>query len=589
LASGVLLGRALLRRFVFSIAILLVLEAEAAGDPTSLTGSYSDYEKTAIRDAETKLGAHIDPSPEGKTIERIDFVRLPPIDPNDPLPPAINAAHVTSKEFVLRRALFVREGDPYRAVLVDESARSLRRLRQLSTVVCVAMNGSAADRVRLVVITKDVWSLYVDFDLALTSGGLESLTLEPKETNIAGMHHVANGRFILEPKTITTGAAYEIPRLDGRWLSLAVDANAMVNRDSGTLEGGYGVTKVQRPLFSSRTEWAWSVSSAIANRVRRRYVNAEVATFTDEATGTAVPWSWRERSIKQEASITRSFGWETKNDFTLGASFAHARYDAEIENGAFRRAAIPVGEDRVGPYLQWRTYRSDFLRTYDLAGLALQEDHRLGHEIQVRGYPVLRALGSTRDVFGLAAGASYTAALGDGIARAAVEVAVESDTARIADGSVKGSLGIATPRFGPSFLKGRLVFGASAQNRFENYMNAQSFLGGESLLRGYPSRYLAGKDLVNANLEYRTRAIDLVVAQVGAALFYDAGDAFNGFDRLDPKQSVGGGLRIVFPQIDRAVLRVDVGVPVGHPPADVPPVSLFVAFHQALALPILGQ
>jgi len=64
------------------------------------------------------------------------------------------------------------------------------------------------------------------------------------------------------------------------------------------------------------------------------------------------------------------------------------------------------------------------------------------------------------------------------------------------------------------------------------------------------------------------------------------GVAESGFDHLSPKQAVGGGLRIVFPQIDRAVRRLDVGVPMvsGVRPADVPP----VAFHQALPLPSPG-
>ena len=546
-------------------------------EPASLTAAYSDYEMIAIHDAERKVGGTLEPRPEGKRIEHIDFVRLDPIDAHDPLPSGINAAHVLTKELVVRRALFVHEGDPYRKALVDESARSLRSLKQLSLVVCAPLAGHDPDSVRLVVITKDVWSLYVDFDLAITGGGLESLTLEPKETNIGGIHHVATGRFVLEPKTITAGASYEIPRLDGRWLALSVDANAIVNRDSGVLEGGTATTKITRPLFFSKTEWAWSVESDVANRIRRRYVNAEVAAFA-----AGVPWQWRERTINEDASVTRSFGWAAKNDFTAGAHYQFARYDAS--NPEFQKSEVPVGEDRVGPYVQWHSYRSDFLRTFDLEGLALQEDHRLGYDLTVRGYPVLRALGSTRDVVGGFAKAAYGTALGDGVARASVETMVESDTSKISDAYVKGSFGIATPRFGPRRLQGRFVFGLSALDRFANYLNAQSFLGGDSLLRGYPSRALVGKDLVTANLEYRTRSVDLGAVQVGAVAFLDAGDAFDAWSELDPKQAAGGGIRVVFPQIDRTVLRFDVGVPI-HRPADVPPVSFFVAFHQALELP----
>jgi hypothetical protein len=573
-----------------TFAALLSFSASARAEPRSVTGAYSNYELVAIRDAASRIDAVIDPAPEGKRIERIDFVRLDPIDAHDPLPTALDRVHATSREHVIRRALLVSEGQPYRTVLVDESARNLRRLRQLSLVVCVPMRGSAPDRVRLVVITKDVWSLYVDFDLAVTAGGLEALTLEPKETNLAGTHQIALGRFIVEPRTMTTGVAYEIPRLEGRWLSLAVEGNAVVARETADVEGGYGSAKVERPLFSSRTAWAWFTSTSFANRVRRRYVNAEVAMFEPEGS-LPIPWSWRERRVVQDAAVTRSFGWEAKNDVTLGASFGHARY--AVPHGpaesarAFARAAVPVGEDRVGPYVEWRSYRSDFLRTYDLATLGLQEDARLGYDLRLRAYPVLRGLGSTRDLFGAYGALSYGAALGDGLARAAVETTVEASRGEVTDGSVKGSFGIATPRFGPRVVASRLVLSITALSRFENYLNAKSFLGGESLLRGYPSRYVTGKDLVAANLEYRTRAYVLAGVQLGGALFFDAGDAMDGFDRLRPKASAGAGLRLVFAQLDRSVLRVDVGVPLAPDPrpADVPPLALFVGFHQAVGMP----
>jgi hypothetical protein len=593
----------------------------ARAEPSSITGSYSAYEMTAINDAlrsknkevsKLNVAIAIDPSPEGKIIERIEFVRLDPIDQHDPIPTALDKVHTTSKPYVLRRTLLasVTEGQPYRRVLVDESARNLRKLRQLSLVILVPItaDGAKEDHVTLLVITKDVWSLYVDFDLAVTSGGLESLTLEPKETNIAGIHHAALGRFVLEPQTVTLGASYEVPRVDGRWLSILADANAVMNREEeGGLEGGYGQLRAQRPLFSSRTEWSWSSGFTLSNRIRRRYSNAEVKTFEaappipgGALEKTSVPWMYRERLFSQDASVTRSFGWETKNDFTLGAALTHSRYEPPASPNidpaalaAFTKAAVPIGENRVGPFLQWHSYRSDFLRTIDLAGLGLQEDHRLGHDIYLRAYPVLRAFGSTRDLIGGYGGAAYSLPLGDGVVRAAVESTVEARTSKdadVTDASIKGSITIATPRFGPKAIAGRFIFGVSALNRIENYLNAQSFLGGESLLRGYPSRYFAGKDFLTSNIEYRTRSIDLSAILLSAAAFYDVGDAFSGFDHLDPKQSVGGGLRIVFPQIDRAVLRVDVGVPITSEARgpDLPPVSVFIAFHQPLALPSLS-
>ncbi|HEX7603283.1 MAG TPA: hypothetical protein VF316_16810, partial [Polyangiaceae bacterium] len=517
-----------------------------------------------------------------------------PVDRHDPLPTAIDAVHTTSRARVLRREILVHVGEVWKHVLVDESARNLRLLPQLSLVLCVPMRGSSPDRVRLVVITKDVWSLYVDFDVQGTAGGLELLELEPKETNVAGLRHTALVRFVLKPSSYSLGVSYEVPRLDGRWLDLLADANLIINRDAGTPEGSYGGVTITRPLYSAHTEWAWSAGVTWTDQIVRRYVNAEVATFTPALPGTTpIPWAWRERTLVEQLKLTRSFGWDTKNDFTLGGSFAHASYrappDASLDPASvaqFERAAVPVGEERVAPFLQWHGYSSDFLRVLDFDTLGLQEDARLGHDLWLRGYPVLRALGSTRDLFGFYAAAAYGVALGDGLARASVETTVEAGPDSITDASIRGGIGIVTPRIGI----GRLVFTATALNRMRNYLNVQSYLGGESLLRGYPSRYLAGKDLVAANLEYRSRPVTIASMQFGAAAFYDVGDAFDGFDHLQPKHSVGLGLRAVFPQIERAVLRFDVGFPItaGPLPRDVAPVSFFVAFNQAVSLPAVG-
>jgi hypothetical protein len=563
----------------------------AGAEPRSLTYLYSPYEEQAIRDAESVLGTRVDPSPEGKTIERIDFARIDPIDAHDPLPIAVDTLHTTSRVSVLRHEILAKEGEPWRSVLIDESARNLRLLPQLSLVLCVPMRGSAPDRVRLVVITKDVWSLYVDFDIAATPGGLELLDLEPKETNVAGLQHTALARFVLMPKNYSLGASYEIPRFDGRWLDLLLDGNVFVNRDSGQAEGSYGMARIQRPLYSSRTEWAWSESLTWKDAIDRLYSNAAVQTFRTTPTSTPVAWIWHERTLTEQAKVTRSFGWETKNDFSLGASLSHAQYvvpdDASPDpraRQAFQTAKVPLGEDRVGPFVQWHGYSSDFQRVIDVDSLALQEDNRLGHELWLRVYPVSRALGSTRDFVGLYSAAAYTVALGDGFARGAVESTVEAEASDISDASLKAALGIVTPRIGV----GRIVFDTTALNRWRNHLNVFSTLGGESLLRGYPSRQFMGKDMLATNLEYRSVPVDLSAIQVAVAAFYDVGNAFDGFDHLEMHHSIGFGLRVVFPQIARDVLRLDVGFPIPSNAPPVPPVSFFLAFHQAIVLPAVG-
>jgi hypothetical protein len=451
----------MLRSFVFMVAASLLAGGIAHAQPRSVTGSYSPYEERAIHDAEADLRTRVDPRPEGKKIERIDFIRLDPIDRRDPLPEALDAVHATSRVPVLKHELLVREGDVWTKAMVDESARNLRLVPQLSLVLCVPMLGSTPGTVRMIVITKDVWSLYVDFDFSVTPGGLELLDLEPKETNIAGLHHTALARFILQPASYSLGASYEVPRLDGRWLDLLLDGNVIVNRATGQLEGSYGSARITRPLYSSHARWAWTTAVTWTDQIDRRYVNAAVTTFTPTAGATPVPWIWRERTLSEQAKLTRSFGWETKNDFSVGGSISHAVYRAPADPSLdpvaiaeFQRAAVPVGENRVGPFVQWHGYTSNFVRILDFDTLGLQEDNRLGHELWIRVYPVLRALGSSRDLLGTYAAAAYTARMGDGLA-ARVRRDRAQSLAQLPQRAVLPRRRIAPPRLPQPLLRGQ--------------------------------------------------------------------------------------------------------------------------------------
>lgn len=71
---------------------------DTAEIPASITVSYSDYERETLHAAEAALGTSVDPFPEGKTVERIQTVRLDPIEDRDPLPTILDAIHTTTRE-----------------------------------------------------------------------------------------------------------------------------------------------------------------------------------------------------------------------------------------------------------------------------------------------------------------------------------------------------------------------------------------------------------------------------------------------------------------------------------------------------------
>ena len=602
-ARAVLLGA--------SLAAALVAPSARAGEgpPSRVAGGYSKYELDSIRTALSRTGGALEEHPEGQLVESIEVVPLEVLEDRD-VPPLkfawgfLNWFHSVTRPGVVRREVLLEVGEPWDQALVDETARNLRALPQLSTVLCVAKRGSAPGRVRLLVITKDVWSLRLNSDWRFSGGRLERLALQPTEENILGSHQLVAGQLQLDLASYSLGARYQVPRIDTSRLAFATEANVILSRATGQAEGSFGSFSYGQPLFATIAEWSWNVSMEWRDDVRRRFCapggtvpcSADGLVAAYDATATkakdGIPWQYRRDTLAGSESVTRSFGSIAKNDFTLAVEVERARYrtyaDADVAPAAlaeFARKEVPVSDTRIGPTLAWHAYSTKYLRVKDLNSLGLQEDYRIGHELWVKLVPVAKAVGSSRDYVAVKTSAAYTYPFGDGLARAWVE----SDASLATDGSVPdaaidGGLRLATPSFGI----GRLVFDGYVLNRYKNFLNAQSSLGGEGRLRGYPTAAFVGKDVVAYSAELRTKPLEFWSIELGAAAFYDAGDAFDGFASMAPKQSAGGGLRVLFPQLDRVVMRADWGVPLtrgfyrGGFPGDI-----VVTFRQAFAMPSL--
>jgi len=582
------------------VAVLLVApswsaKARAQSAPVTKSFGYSPYEKDTIEEALRELNVRVDPAPEGKIVEDVQTYRIDVFEKRDPIPRFVNVFHALTRERIILREYLQNIGDPYQQLLVDETERNLRGLQQLSLVLAIPLRGSAPDRVRLLIITKDVWSLRLQWDIALSNGGLERLVINPAETNLAGLHQSLGVSYTYLPLSTSLGAYYAIPRILTSRVAAAATVNLTFNNQSGNPEGSYGGVSVGQPLWSTHTDWAWSVTGQWRNEMTRRYSAAKLATFDSDRTPQPdrIPYEYRSDLVYASAAVTRSFGWAYKNDFIFSFDASHKAYHSD-DLSAYDPAAVdqflstrvPVSDDRIGPALEWRSYATSFSRVLDLQALGLQEDVRLGHYLAVKVYPVLAGLGSSRGFFGTYAEAGYTVAMKDGIARADVSTTNEVSRDGIIQGSVSGELQIASPRFG----LGRLVYDAQVIHRYDNYLNINSFLGGNTRLRGYPSNFLVGHDLVTSNLEYRSRPVQILGTQLGGVLFYDVGDAFDGFSKMVPKHAVGVGVRVLFPYFNRVVFRADLGFPVSASPlpAGVSPVSFFVTFAQALSLPQFG-
>jgi hypothetical protein len=592
------------RRFC-AACVVIVLSVPAvslaeAPPPAERGQVFSAYELDTIGVVLSSKHLVRELKPEGKTIERIDVTPLDVFEPRDPLPQWLNVFHATSRRSVILREMLLRQGERYQQALVDETLRNLRALPQLSLVLVVPTVGSAPDRIGIVIITKDVWSLRASWDIVATGassrtnpGGIEELDLEPTETNIFGTHQTARLAFIYQPSALTFGVGYTIPRLDSSRIAMLADVDAMVSRATGDLEGTYGSLTAGQPLFSGLAHWSWDAVVGWQDVVTRRYVNAQLSNYVDPATGLTVPYQYRTGYYGAQYELTRSFGWDIKHDITVSAGISRSVYRVPAAGlnpttvADFIRDRVPLSNTTVGPSIRYRTYTKRYLRVIDFDSLALQEDYGLGHDITLRVSPSFRALGGSRDVVDVDAAAQYTFALRDGLFRISLATDNAIEPSRIADAVITPWAHLVTPTIGDL---GRIVVDGGLEYRWRNYLRNYEIVGGGDRIRGFPTNFFVGKDMVAYSVEVRSRPVEILSCQLGAVAFYDVADAFNGFGELDPYQSAGVGFRALFPWLDRVVFRGDIGFPLKRPVdpstgALVPPYGFIFSFGQAFSVP----
>lgn len=529
--------------------------------------------------------------PEGKEIEAVEVHVFRVFDERDPVPDFVNVFHARTRAWVVKQDVIPHVGDKWERGRVLESERNLRALRQLSLANVVAAKGSSPGKVRVLVVVKDVWSLRLNSDWAYGSSGLDFLLLNPTEENLGGLRASLGTLFVLERDRYYVGGSFAYPRMFGTKYSLGITGGAIVNRWDAENEGTYGSFAFARPLFFRRDKWAYGTDAGFATQIVRQYRDGQLDQVLVQPRSGEVevlPWMYEAESLTAHYYGVRSFGITHKVDVGAGLEVVHARYRvvegltaSEEAVQLFTEYVLPVSDRRISPYVSLTAYSTKFHRSLDIETLGLQEDYRLGYGVVTTLFTASETLGSSRDLIGSNLSAGYTTSLGNGLVRvgAAHRIVVANEERHEAFVSVRGR--VVSPHVG----FGRLHLDAYLGHRYHDYLNVAGFrLGGDNRLRGYPAATFVGKNLVAANAEFRTPGVDILSAQVGLAAFYDLGAANDQLREAAFYQGTGAGVRILFPQAERTVMRLDWGLPVsGDRPAL--PGAFFFTFGQAFLMP----
>ena len=501
----------------------------------------------------------------------VDFVGFPVFRPGELIPTFLNVFHWQTAEAVVRREVLLAPGKAWEPDRALESARNLRRLG-IFQFVRVEPVRDAEGRLGLLVVTRDLWSLRFEQSFQYTGGQFDQLTLQLTERNVFGRNKRGTARFNLDPATFALGALYDDPRLLLGETHLEVAADAFFTRADQTYDGLYAHALVEKPFYNLAQRWGWLAQVDHLDRTRRQLQAGGVLTWDDPATDAVetVNRAFASRVVSGIAAArmqvsTGSFA----HRLTLGLRAFHRNSDVigetnlgDADEAAFRAAVLPSDLNQVGPLVSWNLFSRRFRTYQDLRAFGVSEDARLGPAVYVGLDAPLEVLGSSATALRYEAGAGYTLDYaGDGLLDGLVATEGRLQGGELLDRVLLLRARAATP----SFAAGRLVLRADWIVRDRDTANTFVSLGGHNGLRGYVSQafYGFGADRLRGNAEYRTAPWAFSWLHLGLAAFYDVGEVYENTRDFTLRQSVGMGLRILFPQFNREVFRVDFGVPVG--------------------------
>ena len=535
------------------------------------------------------LGPHPDrdDTPEGKRIESVQVVRLPVFDDDDPVPDLFNVFHVQTREHVIRRELLFEAGQRYDGERVQETLRNLQLLPQFGVVVIVALRGLEPGQVRVVVIVRDVWSLRLNYQFQGTPKSINYLFVNPTEANFLGTRTQLGGIFTLQPDRYSIGALGLHPRVAGSKVDVYALGRVFVNVDSGKSEGSTATLAVYRNLASLSDKWAFLAGAAWDIEQTRVFSDRRLVLSRQ-----GIPLAYHTSIERGGAQVTRSYGRGLKVNLTWGVELVRRNYEARRASDTslesyrtFVREELPVSDTRLSPFFLLEHQTTRYLATRDVETLALQESFGLGQTAALRVYPALRGAGSSRDLLGTASWLGYTWPLDNGLLRVLGSSTIEQADHSRHQASAQGAVRFVSPRLGFA----RLVADSVLVATYQNYLNRKLVLGGDSRPRGYVSAIFRGASGFAASLELRTFAINILSARVGGVAFYDLGGTGERVRDIALHQSVGAGVRILFPQVNRQCFRLDWAAPLTAGPSRVPdhplPGGVYFTFGQAFDFP----
>jgi hypothetical protein len=222
---------------------------------------------------------------------------------------ALNVAHIKTRTWVLRKSLFIKEGQEVDPYLLADNERNIRGMSFIDDVkTYVTVTDPSGDSVDITIVTKDVFSIGFD----VMSASPSNVAFRLYDGNFLGLGDRLSTNYSFKTKRKSffrlDGASYSYDNILGSFLNTLI---TYTRDDLGNQNIGLSVN---RNFYSINTKWAFGVGYQYNKMVIERSTNLveneitkETSYFSDINLWGGRAFQIRNTTIPSRFVITESF------------------------------------------------------------------------------------------------------------------------------------------------------------------------------------------------------------------------------------------------------------------------------------------
>jgi len=483
-----------------------------------------------------------------KTIGDITINRLPIFDLSDPRENNAlyrwgNRVHFDTRLKVIEDLLLFEAGDSVDAGVLAETERILRGQNYIADAKIRTVS-DCGDTIDLEVVTKKVWTMLPELSLK-SSGGHSSSRIGMRDANFLG----TGKQFSLVSKRDIDRNSVELHYKDKNIAGSRVRLRSHLVESS---DGHRRLLQLDLPFYSLDSRRSWRIAMEQEDRDDNQYrfgkkdsiVSAQARTFE-----TSVGFSKGLQKARARRYLV-GFGWE---ETVFGA----------IPNEPVP-ATFPNDIHLAYPFLEYQSIEDNYVVAFNIDQMHRAEDLHIGNWFRNR---ISYSTWKTDQFVFEGTFANTLISKNKQLLQSQLEWQGRwnDDLHQLQDTRLDLSV-----RYHRGQTDKRSLYVGFRTSVAENLnSNQQLVLGGETGLRGFPTRYQSGDYSINFTLEERffTDHHPYNLVNVGYAVFVDSGQA--GF-RNGPGSShwltnVGFGLRLAPSKADKGkVIHLDIAFPLNR-------------------------